>query len=292
VARSAFTFNGQGLALYPPGSGYGPRTLTDFEFLWLVQGDAVWTVDGQRFEAGEGAVVLVRPGQRHEYRFAARAARHGYIHFACDLTALDLPDPRTWPIWRQPDADDVLPPLLRHLLRLLLERPADWERIARSALAHALLVFITGASQQEPEQAAGLPAPVERALAWVAQRWRGGVDGVPTLTQLARAAKVAPEHLSRLFRRSLDDTPMGALRRLRLDRAAELLSRSDLTAQAVAAACGFPSPYHFSRAFRAEYGVPPGEYRRLILAGATNSHVRLVRVRVRRLASRVWEAGK
>lgn len=290
MTEAHVSFNGQGVALYPPGAGYGPRTMHDFEFLWLIEGDAVWTVDDVSQEVPEGAVVLVRPGQRHQYRFPRRRARHGYVHFTCDLSGLDLPAPAAWPFARQPGADDVLPPLLRHLLRLLIERPVGWEGVAGSALRHALRVFISGASAQEPDSAGALPVPVERALASVARLWRGGVSSLPTLADLARAAGCTPETLIRLFRRSLDDTPMGALRRLRLDRAAALLARSDLAVQAVAADCGFPSPYHFSRVFRAEYGMPPGEFRRRATSGATISHVRLVRVR--RLASRVWEAGR
>jgi hypothetical protein len=30
------------LAYYPPGASYGPRTLTDFELVWLRTGSAQW----------------------------------------------------------------------------------------------------------------------------------------------------------------------------------------------------------------------------------------------------------
>jgi len=48
---------------------------------------------------------------------------------------------------------------------------------------------------------------------------------------------------------------------LRLARAATLLSQSDLPVAAIARACGFADPGHFSHRFRKTYGAPPGRYR-------------------------------
>jgi AraC family transcriptional regulator of arabinose operon len=43
--------------------------------------------------------------------------------------------------------------------------------------------------------------------------------------------------------------------------AATLLEATDLDIGQVAAASGFVSPFHFSRVFRREYGLPPRDYR-------------------------------
>ncbi|MGR3435564.1 MAG: helix-turn-helix domain-containing protein, partial [Shimia sp.] len=48
-----------------------------------------------------------------------------------------------------------------------------------------------------------------------------------------------------------------AYRALRLGRARALLRDTDRPVAAIAAACGFPSPVHFSRAYKAEFGTPP-----------------------------------
>ncbi len=45
--------------------------------------------------------------------------------------------------------------------------------------------------------------------------------------------------------------------RLRLDHARALLRQSDLAVTAVAVACGFASPPHFSAAYRRRFGRPP-----------------------------------
>jgi transcriptional regulator GlxA family with amidase domain len=52
-----------------------------------------------------------------------------------------------------------------------------------------------------------------------------------------------------------------ALERLRLARAEPLLWLSNLSLRAIALQCGFPDAYHFSRRFRAVYGMPPSAFR-------------------------------
>jgi transcriptional regulator GlxA family with amidase domain len=60
---------------------------------------------------------------------------------------------------------------------------------------------------------------------------------------------------------------MEVLRLLRLDRAAQLLTRTDLAVQEVADLVGFEDAFHFSRLFRAEFGHAPREFRQGSLLG-------------------------
>jgi AraC family transcriptional regulator len=83
-----------------------------------------------------------------------------------------------------------------------------------------------------------------------------------TLDDMARAASVSPFHLIRLFRRHEGITPYRYLLRLRLERAAELLRRSELNVGEVAASCGFADPAHFAKQFRRRYAASPSAYRR------------------------------
>ncbi|MFT3973284.1 MAG: GlxA family transcriptional regulator [Amaricoccus sp.] len=78
---------------------------------------------------------------------------------------------------------------------------------------------------------------------------------------IARSAGVSPRHLDRLFAAELGTTWTAAYLRLRLDQAARLLEQSPLSLAEVAFATGFSSASHFSRAFRAANGVPPGAWR-------------------------------
>ena len=81
------------------------------------------------------------------------------------------------------------------------------------------------------------------------------------LTALAAVAGVTPRHLVRLFGRHLAVTPARMYRRLRLERAWRLLTLTVMDATEIGFACGFSSLPAFSRAFKAEYGVPPRDAR-------------------------------
>lgn len=74
---------------------------------------------------------------------------------------------------------------------------------------------------------------------------------------IARAAGVSLRQLERLFAAHMNDTVAATYLRLRLDAAAQLLRSTGMTITALALACGFRSPSHFSRAFKARYGRSP-----------------------------------
>ena len=85
-------------------------------------------------------------------------------------------------------------------------------------------------------------------------------DPLP-LPQLARIAGLSPRQINRLFQQHLGETTLAHYRRLRLDRARNLLRNSALSLTEVALATGFASSSHFSRAYREEFGDPPSRYR-------------------------------
>lgn len=84
-----------------------------------------------------------------------------------------------------------------------------------------------------------------------------------TLEQPIAAARIADEiglssrQLERLFGKFLNTTPKKHYMELRLDRARLLLLQTEMSVSEVAYGCGFDSPGHFARVFKAAYGVSP-----------------------------------
>ncbi|MFE2954702.1 AraC family transcriptional regulator [Nocardia tengchongensis] len=82
-----------------------------------------------------------------------------------------------------------------------------------------------------------------------------------SLDRIAHACKLSRGQLYRLFAQA-DDGPMQLLRRLRVEKAQKLLlGAPEQTIAAISQACGFTGERNFYRAFRAETGLTPGEYR-------------------------------
>jgi AraC family transcriptional regulator, glycine betaine-responsive activator len=74
---------------------------------------------------------------------------------------------------------------------------------------------------------------------------------------LAKQAALSTRQLERLFRRYLDRSPKRYYLELRLKKARSLLLQTDLSVINVALACGFSSPSHFSKCYRAHYSRTP-----------------------------------
>lgn len=277
-----------GCATYPAATGFGPRRLRDFEFVWILDGGADWSGGGAEVSLAPGDCLLCRPGERDAFRWhPQRPTRHGFIHFAC--TGAGLPPVSTWPRVRTAIDDGILLPLFEHLLHLLPAGDQIDLQLAAGALIQALAAFVSGRTARRAEVEWALASgPVRAALGILDDYWRerGRLEPLP-LAQLARAVGVSRQHLVRAFGRELGHPPQEAVRRLRLARAADLLARTDLAVAEVADACGFDDPFHFSRAFRRLHGVAPRTFRERLARGESHGSVAPVAVR-RVMASLGW----
>lgn len=74
---------------------------------------------------------------------------------------------------------------------------------------------------------------------------------------LAQDVGMSTRQLERLFRRYLNRSPKRYYMELRLQKARNLLMQTDMSVINVALACGFASPSHFSKCYRAHYNTTP-----------------------------------
>ncbi|WP_028693434.1 GlxA family transcriptional regulator [Pseudomonas cremoricolorata] len=82
---------------------------------------------------------------------------------------------------------------------------------------------------------------------------------------LADAAGVTRRQLERLCQLHLKQTPSGLYLNIRLDKARQLLSQSDLSVTQVSLACGFELASYFTRCYKRRFGHCPREARRSAL---------------------------
>lgn len=84
----------------------------------------------------------------------------------------------------------------------------------------------------------------------------------PTLEEIAEAAYFSKYHFHRLFHAVVGETVAGFVRRIKLEKSANVLiygQSHDITS--VAHICGFSSSQNFAKAFRTHFGVTPTEFR-------------------------------
>jgi AraC-like DNA-binding protein len=266
--------SGADIAVYPPGATFGPRTMSEWEFVWLLEGKAVFEVHHgaqvEKIELLPGQLLLCQPNQKHSFTWDARKrTRHGFFHFDLLECGNFWPQPQLWPQIQTFDDAELLGALMRHLVQIRgLKTSPQGEMQTDLAATLLLSAFLTGATSLGELGAAPAPDPVERALNWMFQTLENDPAAPIELSDLARAAFVSPEHLCRVFRASTGRSPLETVRLARLDRAALLLARSNFSVGEVARLCGFASPFHFSRVFKAAYGISPQALRVSLNNGA------------------------
>lgn len=251
-----------GVVVYRPGERLPERTLPDHELVLIIEGDVTYRCDGQPHAAPPGTIILARPGFRESYRWdPRRRTRHAYVHFSIDHLPDDWPDPAGWPVV-QTQPDPAIGPILRSVLQRLSRRsPVEPSACVVRLIAAALAAFLQPWDAAQSPWPTARPAAVQRAIQWMQRLIDLHPNQKADLSRIASAAVVSEKHLCKLFRRSLDVTPMQAFRMMRLQLSLALLSRSNLTIKEIAARCGFESQYHFSRVFSHVFRQPPSRVR-------------------------------
>lgn len=94
-------------------------------------------------------------------------------------------------------------------------------------------------------------------LAQVIQMMEAAIEEPVSPADLADDVGMSTRQLERLFRRYLNRSPKRYYMELRLQKARNLLMQTDMSVINVALACGFASPSHFSKCYRAQYNTTP-----------------------------------
>lgn len=105
-----------------------------------------------------------------------------------------------------------------------------------------------------------VPAPIRQRLIQAETYARAHLLEALTVPQLAEVAALSAFHFNRLFAAQFGAPAMTHLRRLRLEWAAAQLTRGR-TVSELAAELGYAEPESLTRAFRAQFGVSPSDYR-------------------------------
>ena len=77
---------------------------------------------------------------------------------------------------------------------------------------------------------------------------------------LCEKSEVAPKQLYRLIKKYMGLAPLDYIRRVRLQKAAMLISQHRFTVSEISYMVGFKTPSYFSKCFQNQFGVKPSQY--------------------------------
>ena len=83
-----------------------------------------------------------------------------------------------------------------------------------------------------------------------------------TVSTLASDIGLSDVHLRRIFKATVNTSPIKYINHLRLEKAKNMLTTSNYSIAEIALSVGFSDPYYFSRVFKQELGISPSEYKK------------------------------
>lgn len=81
------------------------------------------------------------------------------------------------------------------------------------------------------------------------------------LQDLSNHVSLTPSYVCKLFKQVTGDTITYYTHKLKIDKAIEYLSESNMSLSEIAEVLGFYDQFHFSKVFKVHVGVPPSKYR-------------------------------
>jgi AraC family transcriptional regulator len=155
----------------------------------------------------------------------------------------------------------ITDPTLHHIAMALrggVQRGAALDRMYGEALSTALAVHLLreyGSAVPGPKrQDGGLPREkLVRAVEYIQDQLHADV----TVSDIAQAVGMSPDHFTRLFKKSTGQTPYEYVVEARVRKAKELLTTRKFTISEAAYHVGFADQSHLTRQFKRVFGLPP-----------------------------------
>lgn len=98
---------------------------------------------------------------------------------------------------------------------------------------------------------------IHEAINFIEQNFQNNIS----VEDIADTCGLNRSYFGKIFKKSVGRTPQEFLLNYRMTKAAELLKLTKLSIGDISKAVGYDNPFHFSRAFKHVYGMPPREWR-------------------------------
>ena len=246
-----------------------------FELVLIAEGASLHSFEGQTQVMTAGDLFIIHPGERHSYIDTKRTTLYNCL-FLPDLLLDHVGRFRHIPklrfLYEKGRGKELhkvhvdvshrqrFINLLDQMIREAEALKTGWQTEIESLFLSLMVNYARLAEDQQAvlEENGANYRQVMRAIAYIEDNYREQ----PSVTEIAAASGMSPSYLSRLFRAYLGSSPSEYSRSYRINKAAELILKTDLTLGDIATKLGYPNLAIFSRQFRQLTGEAPSVFRR------------------------------
>ena len=228
---------------------FGPHVRTHWLLHYVAQGFGRFERDGQTYHLGPGDIFVIPPYLETYYEADVQNPWH-YIWIG--FTSEDaLPEVLSQPVIRCAGVGAVFEDMLR----------CGKMENGRTAFLCAKIWELFSLLM---EQGQGQEDYIKKALSVMNAEYGTGI----TVKDVADLLGLDRSYFSTMFRRTLGIPPQKYLMKLRLEKAAELMTVYGEKPSTAGSSVGYPDLYHFSKMFKAHFGLSPRNYQRQYLERA------------------------
>jgi AraC-like DNA-binding protein len=246
------------------------------EIFYIVQGSLTVFLDGRSYDGRAGDIFIVDSEMIHGYFDSSPDCRHIVFLFGLEIFDQSLVE-----LWEdtdkgvvfnrkrriRPAEDGAFHKRLSTLIKAMSAEYFGQKKGYRLAIKKHLcdmgLLFLRelppGTASVKNTKRSGYRGILERVLTYMYENYQN--PGI-TLESAAHEASLSPTYFSRLFRERTGQTFHAYLARLRINRALDYLSETEMLITDIAFNCGFSNIKTFNRVFKTYTGASPSSYRR------------------------------
>ncbi|MDQ0231802.1 AraC family transcriptional regulator [Metabacillus malikii] len=148
---------------------------------------------------------------------------------------------------------------IKHIFHILerIETTGIEHAYEISGYAYTFLMECMQYFEHDRKKVDKLPLAIAKTITYIEERYHEDL----ALADLVEVSGLSKYHFTRLFHKTVNDTPIKFLTKIRINHSLELLKNKQLTIEEVAEKVGYTNANYFSKVFKSLLDVTPSEYR-------------------------------
>jgi AraC-like DNA-binding protein len=224
-----------------------------YEGFVLLKGDITLITPWETQHVESGSIVLFSPGTVHQWQTHDQPCLWLVLSFDLDH-ALITPQKKQWPV-----CPELIWVVTQIYETINLQLPG-WQLRANSYLGviYASLVSLIETPSDEKKQIETTSQLITR----VDELLQENLNNPMTLEEIATEVSMSSRHLTRQFKATTGMTIHDRLEAIRMERAAGLLRRTNLSIEEIAGNVGIVNSAYFAKRFRQRFDISPYKFRK------------------------------
>ena len=218
-------------------------------FVYFLYGEAEYFFDGYSFVADSKSFIYLAKDSIYDIKISDKSK---FIFIDFDFNSCDKP--------RNSSAfNNISPSLKNEFLKIfhIWNNKSPW--YIPQAFS-AIYNLYTEAIKSENKEYIKKNELFSKISSFIFEHYTESDFSVPAIADYINISEM---HLRRIFKQTLNISPIKYINFLKLEKAKNMLIASNFTVAEVAHSAGFEDPYYFSRLFKKEMGISPSEYRKI-----------------------------